>query len=561
MSATTTPACLLGLTPDDLSAWRDRAFGADEELRVTAHVSGCPACQEVIAEHGALAAGLRAEGTPAPDPRNWARVQARITAGLTTAREAGLASAPRWRRTAIWSGLSAAAAAVIISALFFSLFNQLGGRRTTIGPLATATATPTIAPVATIAPTTPVRGAQLIWRTHAVPAATAPTPGNASPSNAFAFAPSDARTAYICAPHNPIIWAGLELSNHIDIWATHDGAQSWKRMATLSSPTRTSQCAITVDVRDALRLNVLIADSASYLSEDGGTTWLALSDSVSLYWLTTRGQSSVAVIAQADIQGYLPTPARAPRLVVSQNGFRSWTPIDTSLVAHGLQVWGVWQRPGDGALLALAEKRAPNPNGGTRPLVTYSLWQSADMGGTWKAIPAPSNLGGEPGFIVAQPRGSDPWRVCGLTYPQGNDYLGEIIACTLDGGKTWTPRPLTTLRVNCGNYCTQLETVDASATLLDNGTLLESFVTGPSSNGVIQDPQTMKLFALPAGSNQWEDLGPIPGESFLAIDAAGSVTVVGYSGETFIGVIGGALHNQVESGVNYTGDLSLATLP
>ncbi len=567
MSATATPTCPLGLSADDLSAWRDQTLSAEETRRIKSHVPACDACRRVIAAHGALAFALRADEPPAPDPLNWSRLQARIATGVAPARNPAPARGPRWRRAAFWSGLSAATAALVISALFFSLFTQWAARRpVTVRPLATSTPAPTVAPVSTIAPTTPIKGTPLTWQTYAAPAAAVPPHGNASPDDAFAFAPSDARTAYVCAPLN----AGG--ANLMGIWATHDGAHSWKQVANLPISSPHVGCVITVDALDPLRLNVLVEDasqqgsptSRSYLSEDGGMTWRALGDGVSLYWLTTRGQTSVAVTAPGDMQGgYIPMPSRAPRLVVSHDGFHSWASIDTPLVARGLNVWSAWQRPGDGALLVMAEKRTPNPNGAVDPIVTSSLWESDDMGVSWRAFPTPANLNGIPGFIAAQPRGSDPWRVCGLTYPQGSAYLGEVIACTLDGGKTWTPRPLPTLRVLCGptSDCTQLETIDTAATLLNNGTLLATFYTGPSSGGVMVGPFTMKAFALPAGSNHWQDLGPIPGGTFSTVDAPDAVTVVGYLGSTFTGVLGGQLGN-TESGTEpYVGDFSFATLP
>lgn len=574
MSATATPTCPLGLTTDDLSAWRDHTLTIEEGQRIRAHVPACDACRRVIAAHGALAFALRADEPPAPDPRNWERLQARITTGAAPERNPALSRAPRWRSAALWGGLSAAVAVLVISALFFSLFTQRAALRPVkIGPLATSTPTPTVAPVSTLAPTTPVRGAQLTWRTYAAPAAAMPPPGNGSPDDAFAFAPSDARTAYMCAPLNT---GGANL---LGIWATHDGAHSWKQVASLPNSYQFASCIITVDALNPLRLNVLLplytpvsdqgstsikATGGSYLSEDGGVTWRALGDGVSLYWLVTRGQTSVAVIAPGDMQGGLiPMPSRAPRLVASHDGFRSWAPIDTPLVSRGLNVWSVWQRPGDGALLVMAEKRTPNPNGAVYPIVTFSLWESDDMGASWRAFPTPANLNGIPGFIAAQPRGSDPWRVCGFTYPQGSAYLGEVIACTLDGGKTWTPRPLPTLRVLCDSTsaCMQLETIDTSATLLNNGTLLATFYTGPSSGGVMVGPFTMKVFALPAGSSHWQDLGSIPGGSSLTVDTSDSVTVVGFSGPTFTGVLGGQLGNTDSGPEPYVGDFSFATLP
>lgn len=41
MSAPTTSHCPQGLTPDDLSAWRDHTLPSDEERRITAHLATC----------------------------------------------------------------------------------------------------------------------------------------------------------------------------------------------------------------------------------------------------------------------------------------------------------------------------------------------------------------------------------------------------------------------------------------------------------------------------------------------------------------------------------------
>lgn len=132
MSATVTPTCPLGLLPDDLSAWRDSALSADETQRLNAHVYACPACLRTISAHEALAAGLHDEQEPAPGPRNWSRVRARMTTGHTSARTRLPA------RAAIWSGVGAVAAAAILVALFASAFGNL-----VIGRLSQATATAT----------------------------------------------------------------------------------------------------------------------------------------------------------------------------------------------------------------------------------------------------------------------------------------------------------------------------------------------------------------------------------------------------------------------------------
>ena len=115
MSATATPTCPLGLTADSLSAWRDQALPAADERHITAHVATCRACQRVIAAHESLAGALQADQPPAPDPRNWSRLRQRIASARPAARFAPRSFAPRWRRAAVWSGLGAVAAALVIS--------------------------------------------------------------------------------------------------------------------------------------------------------------------------------------------------------------------------------------------------------------------------------------------------------------------------------------------------------------------------------------------------------------------------------------------------------------
>jgi hypothetical protein len=565
MNGATSP-CTLRFTADDLSALRDHALSVDDERRITAHVGSCLACQRIIATYDALASALRAEQPPTLPPRVWRQLQAQIVADPTVSAPS---HPPRWRSAAFWNSLGAVAAVVILAALFVSLFSQLGaGRRTK--PLATATssATATVAPISTVAPTNPIQGAPLSWRTTIAPVSI--PAGNGSSGVVFDVAPSDPATAYICAAQGPSNASGYNVSTHFAIWATHSTAHSWEQVATLASPTPAAFCALTVETNDPLRLNVQIVGdplspshgAVSFLSDDGGRTWRALHASVSLTWLTARSQTSGTSVALAQ-------PAdgtQTPRLVVSTDDFATWTPIDSPLIARGLQVSGVWQRPGDGALLVTAESKRPELNsnvGGT--IATYSLWQSADMGATWKEIPAPANLTGDPGFVVAQPHNSDPWRICGFTYAKGDPYFGEAIACTQDAGQTWTPRPLTTLRVNCeGSGCTELEAI-SGAILLDNGTLVASFAVGPTVNGITQFTGTEDVFALPAGASHWQDLGAIPGGVFLAVDTSSSVMLVGYYGNDAGGGTGSMLGYMGDlrgyTGSDYTGALSFARLP
>ena len=466
MSATATPTCPLGLTADSLSAWRDQALPAADERHITSHVATCRACQRVIAAHESLAGALQADQPPAPDPRNWSRLRQRIASARPAARFAPRSFAPRWRRAAVWSGLGAVAAALVISALFFSLFGQLatlrGGKTShNAGPVSSHASLPAVAP------TRSMTGTRLAWRSYAAPDSAVPPPGNDNLVNGFGFAPSDPQTAYICSSEN------ITAPNPVTIWATHNGARSWAQVDDLSHTDLVSECIVTVDALDPLRLNLLFSgqslttlkpDTRSYVSVDGGKTWRALSDDVQLVGLATRGQTSVAVVTPYEARAEGSTPAKPIGLAISHDGFRTWTVIDGSLVARGLTVENVWQRPSDGALLAMTETKqavGTTVQNGFPPIV-YTLWESADMGAHWTAFPIPANLHGYPGFIVAQPHGADPWRVCGLTLTdRATLRQGELIGCTLDGGQTWTSRPLPLLRTACGGACVQQETLDS----------------------------------------------------------------------------------------------------
>ena len=569
MSATTTPICPLGLTTDDLSAWRDRALASAGERRITAHVATCPACQRSIATHDALAAALRAERPPAPDPDAWPLLQARIASARPAARFAARPWAPRWRRAAVWSGMSAVAAAVIISTLFFSLFGQLAALRNHKSGSAAASA-----PLSAVAPTTPITGAPLVWRAYAAPGNAAPLPNTLSSSIGFAFAPSDSHIAYACAAQNS---AG---SNPIVIWASHDGARSWVYVSGLSNTDLIGNCVITVDALNPQRLNLVTLGqnwatfnqvNRSYVSEDGGKTWRALSGGVQFAGLVTRGQTSVAILTPPFTKGSPTTTYPSLRLSISRDNLTTWAPIDGQFAAQGLEVVRVWQRPGDGALLAMvALKQTSATIADSSRFSPFTLWQSVDLGAHWTAFPTPANLNGAPaslnnfpGFLVAQPRGSDAWRVCGLTVTNaGAAQSNELIGCTLDGGKTWTSRPLPLLRALCGLSCAQQETITTDAALLNDGSLINIFSIGKTSGGVIQGNETPEVFRLPPSSSQWQDLGPLPGSAFVTLDTSGAATLVGFSGAALLDAssISGELDRSL-GGVPQRGVLSITTLP
>jgi hypothetical protein len=520
MSAPTTPACPLGLSADDLSAWRDQALPAAAAERISAHASGCLACQRIIAMHEALAAAAQAEQPPAPDPRAWLRLQARIAASQQSRRAPANPSLSRARRPAVWGGLGAAAAVLLLSALFIHLFAQQALVRG--GSSHTATATTLATPVATpqpipthVAPTVPIAGTPLVWQTREGPADLIPktSSGDLVHANEMVFSPTDARTAYACS-----VARGATTAT-VDVWATHDGARTWKHVNTTNYGLAWYGCKLNIDADEPMRVELTLvtlygnvtSTSQSLLSDDGGQTWRHLADGQMLTNLVTRGKVSVGMIRQWPPLLFSqphPTPTlqelqNIEQVAVSRDDWRTWQPIDSAFWAQGLMVKDVWQRPGDGALLASAISETGEPN----PADDAQLWQSIDLGAHWTRIPTPPNLRADGGFLVGQPQGNAPWHACGIMFVGKEvNQPTTLVACTLDSGQTWQTRPMPVFMSLCGSYC-EGEELASQPEMLPDGSLLAPFSAGVASNGAQQSDLAGHLYLLPPSANQWQDIG------------------------------------------------------
>lgn len=515
MSAPTTSHCPLGLTPDDLSAWRDHTLASNEERRITAHVASCPTCQRIIAADDALAATLAEDQPPTPDPRNWQQLQARIggNAQSTAARR----QAPR---RAFWSGLAAIAAVLLISTLFFNLFDHLAAPRKGARLDATPTFSPT--PIVTpqpiptdVPPTTPIAGTPLQWQTRKGPADLVPMTSAGDPihSNTIAFSPTDAHTAYVCS-----ITRGTAAT--LDVWASHDGALSWTHVNTSTFDATWYKCKLNVDAGDPMRVELTLTTnygaqtptSRSLLSDDGGKTWRTITDKLMLYDIVTRGKTSFAVQEQWPPVIPAPgvvltvTPDNIPRLVVSHDDWQSWSPIDGALYTQGLSAEDMWQRPGDGALLASVFPSGSQVSVDQNP----QLWQSIDLGAHWTRLPTPTNMRADGGYIVAQPLSNAPWRACGAM--EIGKEIGKpttLVACTQDSGQTWETRPMPLFSKICVYACSVGEQL-GSPSLTSNGTLFGPFNGHVTASGAQQQSDGYgDYFALSPQSTQWQDMGNI----------------------------------------------------
>jgi hypothetical protein len=451
----------------------------------------------------------------------------------------------------MWSGLGAIVAVGVLAALFVSVFGQLNVHRI---DQARATATP-LGPLATVAPASAVTGPALTWETRSFPASVVPPPGNQLYDNGFAFSPTDPNTAYICATTN-------DINAPNTIWATHDGAKTWTHVSDIPYKSEVAQCTVTVDAANPLHVNVVFSEDEgirSLVSDDGGKTWHVVPDDIILEDLITRGSHSFAVAYPLDNpSGRTVNPiwvqtGRPARLVVSHDDWRTWQPIDGSIFSQNLRISQVWMRPSDGALLALATPYvAPpivgpgTPEGAAEAtwFANYvapqdTLWASSDQGAHWGQVPTPPNLRT---FLVAQPVGGEPWKICGF---------GAAFGCTFDGGKTWLARPTLAQNAACGQTC------GLNDALLSDGSVVVRSATGiPNSSDIL-----LHVLRLTQDSNQWQDLGATPSGNASIIIGGPSAALVTYSGGADgDNSVGGVIVGHLGGPISHPGDLSFAPL-
>jgi len=142
MTSEPLPGCALGLSVDDLSAWRDGALDGAATARLNAHIAGCAACRARLAEYDVIAQGLRAIPTPMPT-HGYGR-NPRVAGAAPTPRPRPARRAPIGRRQAL-GGLGAIAAVALLLLAFIQVFGRLGAQT----PTAAATSTPTLLATAT----------------------------------------------------------------------------------------------------------------------------------------------------------------------------------------------------------------------------------------------------------------------------------------------------------------------------------------------------------------------------------------------------------------------------
>lgn len=515
-----TPAtihCSERVAPATLAAWRDGALSAADAAHITTHVAACSACRAVLSTYDTLDDALRRQRAPEPDERLWRAVQ-------HGTRRMRRASKPAQR---LGSGL-AALAAVMLLALGFAqvLHNQAV---TTVHTSATATTapqgTPTLLPTA--APASPAtNGPRPSWQQARLPL----EPLTDQDILTYAVVPGYGESAYACHAISD------RTGGTLTFYRTTDRALHWATLTQLKEPdVDLSDCMVQVDALDGNRILVqaqgqnmqTLKEVVWYeLSEDGGATWTRLDESATIYGLSTWSRQTYALHLQVT------DPQHATqRLSFSTDHLHTWQPVDQSLVGPYQGVTNFWLSPSGELLAEVTTWRGTPPSAtptsrlAARQKESVALWSSSDGGAHWALFPAPALSSGQtlPPFVVGQPVAGEPWHICTQYQTQFNSAAS--LACTFDGGRTWSARPLLCTAAPCG----QASLYGTLSFLARDGTVIVmELAPGNDSQ--------FGLYRLPRGSTTWQFLGPTAGSiAFFFAPTPNGGTLWAYAGGTFAG--------------------------
>ncbi len=151
-----------------------------------------------------------------------------------------------------------------------------------------------------------------------------------------------------------------------------------------------------------------------------------------------------------------------------------------------------------------------------------------------------------PPIVVEQPAAGQPWHICAQYQTQPS--TAASLACTFDGGRTWSARPLLCIVAPCR----QISPVDTPSFVASDGAVI--WMSGAPGS----DSQ-LGLYRLPRGSTTWQYLGPIAGSNafFFAPTANGGL-LWAYAGG---GGQGGQLSGSIGGHQSLPGVLSTASYP
>ncbi|HST89331.1 MAG TPA: hypothetical protein VLJ14_13225, partial [Ktedonobacterales bacterium] len=320
------------------------------------------------------------------------------------------------------------------------------GAATTPAPTVTAIPAATRAPTAPATATPlpllpPVPGTPPSWQSYTLPAGFTLD----EPVSTLAVAPSDGNTAYVCQ--------GGASPSGARVIVTHDRGANWTARSDVAVG---SACNLVVV--DQIDPNIVLAGAAEqvFVTRDGGTTWTPTTPQLAgVVSLATQGLRTFAL-------GTFGTSTS--RLEVSDDGMRTWRPIDDAIAG---EVQSFWLDAANGHLLTATPR---------------SFWMSDDDGSHWGQL---SGLGGRPADYVARAAGNGNWQICSLAQ------------CTTDSGRTWAPIP----------------------PLMVNGTVVAPATGGrplalTSDGSLLATVSVIDLYRLPGAGTRWQALGAPPDPTY-----------------------------------------------
>ncbi|HEX5547007.1 MAG TPA: hypothetical protein VFX24_06315, partial [Ktedonobacterales bacterium] len=493
MSQLTTPACALGLTSADLSAWRDEALAPDETARIGAHSKGCPACQQRLWGFEAIAATLQTQQVPAPDERLWQAVLAAISTEQRTTSDDAItgeyrvpdepddrntipqpSTAPRsWRRRAL--GTLAAVAAIALVVVGFGRVFQFGAQNRPSQPFS------------------------LTWRQVSLPGG---MDKNLTEGTALSVFPADGSIAWLCQ-------SGTKPApGPLHVWRTNDGGATWKALP-VAQRDKAFDCEITPDQLDpdVVALNYgFIPNKATtiqgdnLITFDGGASWHDAP-----FFNLTREFATL----QGAIYAIRPDGTDANRLVVSRDGAQTWNYVDDTIHAQKLMPSRFWANPNTGALLVQAISMTGDSE--------TSLWTMDASGNTWRSLAIIGVVS-----AIISPTTDGHWNICSmLASPNSDPKQRHIypyhIYCGTEANSQWTTRPALgymsspgdTVATPCSG-CIQVPSTIGEIQQLaiaNDGAVIVVFVNRFGTSGA---PIGASLYRLPAGSNTWQNGGALP---------------------------------------------------
>jgi photosystem II stability/assembly factor-like uncharacterized protein len=325
---------------------------------------------------------------------------------------------------------------------------------------------------------TPAAAAPLAWQPVALPPGFPYSQAGVASVFPVAFA-GDGVTAYACDA------SGISGSPP-HVFATHDRAAHWARVADVPAPPTTAICVMVVDAENPLSAVAVVSsarptggfglDVANYATGDGGHSWRLLPERIHYFITELASTPGVVYALRAE-------PDLGPLLYSSHDGMRTWRQI-------GAQITGLpdsfWLDPSSGALLVAATAGAGTPQ----------LWRSDDGGQTWAQLSPPAFAS----LAVQAPAAGQPWHICVASYAQGASTSQiNSLACSADGGQTWTPRPARGGIQAGGNGSSALQ--DSLLAIADDGAILWS---------VYNHDGSAALYRLMPGATVWQSLGSVP---------------------------------------------------